>query len=107
MVRLTKSKFIVLLWLISGSVALYAGDLTKAYKYLNAGDYPNALKYLQEAQHDEPDNVAVHFGLAKFYFLKDNSLYNLDSANIYIKKAVTKLPLNPDDKQVKKLLTLG
>ena len=56
---------------------------------------------------DEPDNAAANFGMAKFYFLKDNKLYNIDSANTYIKRAVKKSPLNPDDKQTKEYLVLG
>ncbi len=84
-----------------------AGDLTRAFKYLNTGDYANAQKYLLEAQHDEPGNVAVDFGLAKFYFARDNKFYNLDSANVYIKLASAFLPLNPEDKQTKRLLGLG
>ena len=87
--------------------AAYSSDLTKAFKYLNTGDYINAQKYLLEVIADEPENPAATFGMAKFYFLKDNKLYNLDSANAYIKKAVKKVPLNPDDKQTKKYLTLG
>jgi hypothetical protein len=84
-----------------------AGDIDKAFKYLNTGDYANAQKYLREALNDDRENVAVNFGLARFYFLKDNKLYNVDSANAYIKKAVAKTPLKPDDKQTKKYLTLG
>ncbi len=91
----------------SMQMAAFSSDLTKAFKYLNTGDYINAQKYLQEVVVDEPDNAAANFGLAKFYFLKDNKLYNLDSANVYIKKAAKKLPMNPDDKQTKKYLVLG
>ena len=100
-------KAILLLLITSFVLQVTASDLNKAFKYLNTGDYPNALRYLQEAAADEPDNVAVNFGLAKFYSLKDNSLYNIDSANIYIKKAAAKTPLSPDDKQTKKYLALG
>lgn len=89
------------------SVAVFSSDLNKAFKALNTGDYVNAQKYLLEVIADEPQNPAANFGLAKFYFLKDNKLYNLDSANAYIKKAVAKVPLNPDDKQTKKYLALG
>lgn len=85
----------------------YCSDLNKAFKYLNTGDYVNAQKYLLEVIADEPENPAATFGMAKFYFLRDNKLFNLDSANLYIKKAIKKVPLNPDDKQTKKYLTLG
>jgi|GEM_PF-806451 hypothetical protein len=88
-------------------VAAYSSDLTKAFKYLNTGDYTNAQKYLLEVVAEDPQNPAANFGMSKFYFLKDNKLYNLDSANAYIKKAISKVPLNPDDKQTKKYLTLG
>jgi len=88
-------------------IAAFCSDLTKAFKYLNTGDYPNAQKYLLEVIADEPDNAAANFGMAKYYFLKDNKQYNVDSANIYIKRAVKKLPLSPDDKQTKKYLILG
>ena len=93
--------------LLSLQLAAFSSDLTKAFKYLNTGDYTNAQKYLLEVIADEPDNAAANFGIAKFYFLKDNKLYNLDSANAYIKRAVKKLPMNPDDKQTKKYLVLG
>ena len=93
--------------LLSAQFVLRAGDLNKAFKYLTTGDYTNAQKYLLEAQHDEPTNVAVDFGMAKFYFSRDNKLYNLDSANKYIKLSAAFLPLNPEDKQTKRLLSLG
>lgn len=85
----------------------FAGDLDKSFKYLNTGDYTNAYKYLQEAIRDEPQNVAANFGMAKFYSLKDNQQYNIDSANIFIKRAAAKIPLDPKDKQTKKFLSLG
>ena len=81
--------------------------MDKSFKYLNTGDYTNAYKYLQEAVRDEPENVAANFGLAKFYSLKDNKQYNIDSANIFVKRAAAKLPLDPKAKQTKKFLTLG
>jgi len=101
------SKLLLIGCFISIQMLAFSSDLTKAFKYLNTGDYANAQKYLLEAITDEPDNAAANFGLAKFYFQKDNKLYNLDSANAFITKAVKKTPLNPDDKQTKKYLVLG
>ena len=49
----------------------FAGDVDKAFKYLNTGDYPNAKKYLLEALADEPDNAAVNYGLAKYFSSKE------------------------------------
>lgn len=89
------------------SKVLFAGDVQKAFKYLTTGDYTNAKKFLNEALADEPENVAVNYGLAKYYSSKDNSEYQLDSAIVYILKASKKLPLNPEDKQTKKLTELG
>ncbi len=109
---MTKSQFsLKLLWLsvsclISG-LSVSAGDLDKAFKYLNTGDYPGANKFLKEVLADEPDNAAANWGLAKYFSAKDNKAYQLDSANYYIKKAVSKIPLNPDDKESKKFLSLG
>lgn len=100
-------KYSLFVFLLTALSALRASDLTKAFKYLNTGDYANAQKYLLEVIQEEPDNAAGNFGMAKFYFLKDNKAYNLDSANLYILKAVKKIPFNPDDKQTKKYLTLG
>ena len=100
-------KVLVSVLLINMYLPVFSSDLTKAFKYLNTGDYGNAQKFLLEVIADEPDNAAANFGMAKFYFLKDNKLYNLDSANVYIKKAAKKLPVNPDDKQGKKYLLLG
>ena len=100
-------RYPILITFVIASVTLFAGDIEKAFKYLNTGDYANAQKYLREAIADEPDNAAANYGLAKFYFLKDNKLYNVDSANIYIKRAAKKIPLSPDDKQTKKFLNVG
>ncbi len=88
-------------------IPVFAGDLDKAFKYLNTGDYPNASKYLREVILEEPGNAAVNYGMAKYFSFRDNKDYNLDSANFYIKLAAKKLPLNPDDKQTKKFLALG
>jgi hypothetical protein len=84
-----------------------AGDLDKAFKYLNTGDYLNANKFLREALSDEPDNAAANWGMAKYFSSKDNKAYQLDSAIYYVKKAASKIPLNPDDKETKKFLSLG
>ncbi len=100
-------KNLLVIFFIALYFITFAGDIDKAFKYLNTGDYPNASKYLYESVVQDPGNAAVNFGLAKFYFLKDNKSYNLDSANYYIKRAVKKVPLNPEDKQTKKFLTLG
>lgn len=98
--------------LISGVLLLavssvFAGDVEKAFKYLNNGEYPNAIKYLREAQADEPENAAVNYGLSKYFSLHDNAAFHLDSANKYILLAAKKIPLNPDDKETKKLANLG
>ncbi|HLP21965.1 MAG TPA: WG repeat-containing protein [Chitinophagales bacterium] len=85
----------------------YAGDIDKAFKYLNTGDYPNAKKFLIEALADEPDNAGVNYGLAKFFSMKDNPAYNLDSAIVYISAAAKKIPFKEDDKLTKKFLALG
>jgi hypothetical protein len=100
-----KIKALVLLLFVAANT--FAGDIDKAFKYLNTGDYPNAQKYLLEALNDEPDNAAVNYGLAKFFSSRDNSKYNLDSAIVYVNAAAKKLPFNPDDKTTKKLLSLG
>jgi len=85
----------------------FAGDIEKAFKYLNTGDYINANKYLREALVDEPDNAAVNYGLAKYFSSKDNTAYKLDSAIAYINIAAKKIPFNAEDKQTKKFLALG
>lgn len=88
-------------------ISSFAGDIDKAFKYLNTGDYPNARKYLLEVIADEPGSVIASYGMAKYYFAKDNAAYNLDSANLFVKFAAEKLPMNPDDKATKKALNLG
>lgn len=85
-------------------MAVSAGDIDKAYKALKAGDYSNAYKYLREVITDEPENVVGSFNLARYFSAKDNKAYNIDSANFYIKRAMAKLPLNPEDKETKKAL---
>ncbi len=94
--------FLSLVW-----VSSFAGDIDKAFKYLNTGDYPNASKYLREVLLDESENAAANYGMAKYFSFRDNKEFSLDSANSYIKKAAKKIPFNPDDKQTKKFLALG
>lgn len=89
------------------TAALFAGDIDKAFKYLNTGDYPNARKFLGEVITEEPENPGGNYFMAKYFFAKDNPAHNTDSANVYIKKAAAKLPLKEDDKGAKKLLSLG
>lgn len=95
-------------FILMSCVALtFASDLNKAFKYLNTGDYPNAVKYLREVTAEDPGNAAANYGLAKYFFAKDNPAHHLDSANTYIKLAAKKIPLNPDDKETKRFLNLG
>lgn len=101
------NKWLLICGFMFAGMFTFAGDIDKAFKYLNTGDYPNALKYLREALNDEPDNAAVNYGMAKYYSNKDNPAHNLDSAIVYINNAAKKLPFNPEDKTTKKLLTLG
>lgn len=89
------------------SLQLLAGDIDKAFKYLNTGDYTNAYKFLMEVVREDPEHVAANYGMAKYYSLRDNAAFNIDSANAHIKRAAAKMPLNPEDKQNKKFLTLG
>lgn len=89
------------------TVAAIAGDIDKAFKYLNTGDYANARKFLSEVTTEEPDNAAANYGMAKFFFAKDNPAYSIDSANVFIKRAAAKLPFKEDDKNAKKFLSLG
>lgn len=93
------------LLLVAGSV--FAGDIDKAFKALNTGDYPAAKKYLMEVMADEPGSAAGFYGLAKYYHSKDNKAFNLDSANMFIKEAMFKLPMNAEDKSNKKAIALG
>ncbi|MES2622733.1 MAG: WG repeat-containing protein [Bacteroidota bacterium] len=99
--------YLLSLFLIFSSFACHAGDIDKAFKYLNTGDYPNANKYLREVLVDEPGNAAANYGMAKYFSSKDNKDYHLDSANVYIKRAADKIPFSADDKQSKKFLALG
>ncbi len=92
----------MMIWL--GSMA---GDIDKAFKYLNTGDYPNAQKFLREVLNDEPSNAAGNYGMAKYFAAKDNAGFNLDSAIYYVVIAAKQIPFNPDDKATKKMLTLG
>jgi hypothetical protein len=96
-----------LLVLLSLCIATFAGDIDKAFKALNTGDYPNALKFLREVLSEEGNNVAARYGMAKYYFSKDNKGFNLDSANIYVTQAYKALPLNPEAKETKKYTNLG
>src|SRR5687768_5234962 len=100
-------KFQLATWAVLFTAIAMAGDIDKAFKYLNTGDYPNARKFLTEVVAEEPDNAAANYGMAKFFFAKDNPAYNTDSANVFIKRAAAKLPFKEDDKNAKKFLSLG
>jgi hypothetical protein len=100
-----KKLLLVLLMLLAATT--YAGDIDKAYKALNSGDYTNAIKFLREVLQDDYKNAMANYGMARFYFLKDNKANNLDSANFYIKEAAKYYINNPDNKDTKKALTLG
>jgi hypothetical protein len=84
-----------------------AGDLDRAFKYINTGDYDKALQNIKEELDDNPKNVAANYAMAKLFSSRDFKKYNIDSATIYINKAYLAIPLNPDDKQTKKYLKLG
>lgn len=103
--KFAKHTGILALLLVCYTTAM-AGDIDKAFKYLNAGDYANARKYLSEVIYEEPKNAAANYAMAKFFYLKDNKAYNLDSANIFIKLAAEVIPM-PDNKETKKYLSLG
>jgi hypothetical protein len=107
MTTVIKSSYSHILILLLATSVAFAGDVDKAFKYLNTGDYLNAKKYLTEALTDEPDNAAVNYGLAKYFSSKDNPAYKLDSAIVYANAAAKKIPINADDKQTKKFLALG
>ena len=84
-----------------------AGDLERAFKYLNAGEYDKALQSVREELADEPTSAAANYAMARLCSSRDYRKYNLDSATIYINKAMAATPLKPDDKQTKKFLKLG
>lgn len=100
-------KFTLLAVMLFYWSGVFAGDIDKAYKALNSGDYPAAIKFLKEVISDDAQSVAGNFGLAKYYFFKDNKDYNLDSANAYIKLAMARIPLNPEEKETKRINALG
>jgi hypothetical protein len=100
-----KSLFVVALSL--SFTLTFAGDIDKAFKSLTSADYPNAVKFLKEVWTEEPGNPAAAYGLAKYFSMRDNKAYNLDSANAYIKLAAAKIPLPTEDKNGKKWVALG
>lgn len=102
-----RTKLTITLALVLSAAFAIAGDIDKAFKALNTGDYTNARKYLMEVLADEPGSAPGFYGLAKYYYSKDNKAYNLDSANMFIKEAMHKLPMNPEDKANKKAIALG
>jgi len=102
-----KVKSLLLVCFSALSIAAQAGDIDKAFKSLTSADYPNAFKYLKEVWSDEPGNPAAAYGLAKYFAMRDNKAYNLDSAIAYIKLAAAKMPLPTEDKNGKKWVSLG
>jgi tetratricopeptide (TPR) repeat protein len=84
-----------------------AGDLDKAFKYINTGDYGKALQSIREELTKDPGDVAANYAMAKLYSSRDFKNLNLDSATIYINKAYAAVPLKADDKQTKKYLKFG
>ena len=93
--------------IVLSNTSITAGDLDRAFKFINTGDYDKALQNIREELNDDPKNVAANFAMAKLYSSKDFKKYNPDSATIYINKAFAAIPLKPDDKQSKKYLKLG
>jgi len=87
--------------------AANAGDLDRAFKYINTGEYDKAYQNIREELNDDQKNVAANFAMAKLFSSRDFKKYNIDSATIYINKSYKAIPLNPDDKQAKKYLKLG
>jgi TolA-binding protein len=97
--------FIVLIFI--SAHLLQAGDLDRAFKYINTGDYDKALQNIREELTDNPKNVAANYAMAKLYSSLDYKKYNLDSATIYINKSYAAIPVNTEDKMGKKYLKLG
>ena len=87
--------------------SISAGDLDKAFKYINTGDYDKALQSIREELNKDPKDVAANYAMAKLYSSRDFKNLNLDSATIYINKAFAAVPLKADDKQTKKYLKFG
>lgn len=98
--------FTAVLILISVSL-MRAGDLERAFKYINTGEYDKAQQNIKEELIDDPKNVAANYAMAKLFSSKDFKRYNIDSATIYINKSYAAIPLKPDDKLTKKYLKLG
>ncbi len=88
-------------------ISSYAGDLDRAFKYINTGDYDKALQNIREELNDDNKNVAANYAMAKLYSSRDFKKYNIDSATIYINKSFAAMPLKPDDKLTKKYLKFG
>jgi hypothetical protein len=93
--------------IIASVYTVYAGDLDRAFKYINTGEYDKALQNIREELNDDNKNTAANFAMAKLFSSKDYKKYNIDSATIYINKAYAAMPLKPDDKQTKKYVKLG
>jgi hypothetical protein len=97
---------IILSTLLIANMAV-AGDLERAFKYINTGEYDKAQQSIKEELIDDPKNVAANYAMAKLFSSKDFKRYSIDSATIYINKSYAAIPLKADDKQTKKYLKLG
>jgi hypothetical protein len=101
-----KVLFASVLLLLSACISK-AGDLDRAFKYINTGDYDKALQNIREELNDDDKNVAANYAMAKLYSSRDFKKYNMDSATIYINKSYAAIPLHSDDKLTKKYSKLG
>ena len=102
-----KYSILILALLILSPRIINAGDLDRAFKYINTGEYDKALQNIREELNDDAKNVAANYAMAKLYSSRDFKQYNIDSATIYINKSYAAVPLKQDDKQTKKYLKLG
>ena len=76
----------VLILFLLLSVLSFSQCITKSFAQLNGGKYEAAHSSFQKILRNDHQNGAAQFGMARLYFMKDNSNYNLDSANAYVLK---------------------
>ena len=99
-------KFLLFLIFLLPSIS-FSQSLSKAFAMYNSGNYTTATTALYEVLRENPENPAAQYLLARMYFTRDNSDYNLDSSNKYNLKSATGLTKTWKEKDLEKLQATG
>lgn len=95
----------VLIILVVGYINLHAQS--KASKHVLSGNYDKAHTIISEGLKKKPEDIALHFDAARFYFFNDHKQHKLETAWTHITRCETLFQKIKDPKQVEKLKSSG